>query len=71
MLFRLQHESHDAQVRYRWSKNDVAIWDNSSTLHAATFDLRKDEPRSGDRVVVVGEQPFYNPSAGTRADAGF
>lgn len=29
-LFRLQHESHDAHVKYHWGKHDLAIWDNSS-----------------------------------------
>ena len=29
-------ENHDLQVRYRWGKNDVAIWDNRATLHSAT-----------------------------------
>ncbi|KAK4704930.1 hypothetical protein P7C70_g1279, partial [Phenoliferia sp. Uapishka_3] len=27
-LYKLQHQSHDAQVRYRWNPNDLAIWDN-------------------------------------------
>jgi hypothetical protein len=30
-LFGLVAQNHDAQVRYRWSKNDCAIWDNRST----------------------------------------
>ena len=29
-------ENHDFQVRYRWGKNDLAIWDNRATLHSAT-----------------------------------
>jgi alpha-ketoglutarate-dependent taurine dioxygenase len=35
-LFRHISENHDLQVRYRWSKNDVAIWDNRCTFHTAT-----------------------------------
>jgi hypothetical protein len=27
--------SHDIQVRFKWTKNDVAIWDNRSTYHTA------------------------------------
>lgn len=27
--------STDAQVRYRWGVNDLAIWDNRSTNHCA------------------------------------
>ncbi|KAK4055385.1 hypothetical protein OIO90_003223 [Microbotryomycetes sp. JL221] len=65
-LFRLQHENHDAQVRYRWSKNDLAIWDNRSTLHAATFDY--DETRQGDRAVVVGEAPYFDSAGVSRRE---
>lgn len=25
--------NHDLQVRFRWTKNAVAIWDNRSTFH--------------------------------------
>lgn len=31
--------NHDLQVRFKWkSPNDIAIWDNRSAFHAATFD---------------------------------
>ncbi|SCZ87441.1 BZ3500_MvSof-1268-A1-R1_Chr2-2g04907 [Microbotryum saponariae] len=60
-LFMLQAQSHDAQVRYRWKKHDLAIWDNRSTNHAATFDY--DELRQGDRAVCVGEVPYFDPNA--------
>ena len=36
-LFRHISENHDLQVRYKWSLNDVAIWDNRSTFHTATY----------------------------------
>ncbi len=29
-------ENHDLQVRFRWEKDSVAIWDNRSTFHTAT-----------------------------------
>ncbi|KAM0747911.1 taurine catabolism dioxygenase [Meredithblackwellia eburnea MCA 4105] len=58
-LYKLQHQSHDAQVRFRWNTNDLAIWDNRSTLHVATFDY--DELRAGDRTVVCGEVPYLDP----------
>ncbi|KAK4047298.1 hypothetical protein OIV83_005476 [Microbotryomycetes sp. JL201] len=66
-LFRLQHESHDAQVRYRWSVGDLAIWDNRSTQHSATFDYGH-EDRQGDRAVVVGENPYYDAAGISRAE---
>ena len=28
--------NHDTQVRFKWGKNDVAIWDNRSAYHTAT-----------------------------------
>jgi hypothetical protein len=31
-LTRHVSENHDMQVRFRWSKNDVAIWDNRRVL---------------------------------------
>ena len=51
-LFRHVSENHDLQVRYRWGLNDVAIWDNRSNYHTATFDYGQ-EKRVGDRVVSV------------------
>ena len=36
-LFRHVSENHDLQVRYKWGLNDVAIWDNRSTFHTATY----------------------------------
>lgn len=35
-LFKHISENHDLQVRYKWSKNDIAIWDNRSAFHTAT-----------------------------------
>ncbi|TNY22848.1 putative TfdA family taurine dioxygenase [Rhodotorula diobovata] len=61
-LFKLQAQSHDAQVRYRWSEGDLCIWDNSACLHCATFDY--DEERSGDRTVFVGEAPAFDAERG-------
>jgi alpha-ketoglutarate-dependent taurine dioxygenase len=36
-LFRHVSQNHDLQVRFKWNKNDIAIWDNRSTLHTATY----------------------------------
>jgi Taurine catabolism dioxygenase TauD, TfdA family len=32
-LFTLIAQNHDLQVRFKWNKNDVAIWDNRSSYH--------------------------------------
>ncbi|GAA5870099.1 hypothetical protein JCM1840_003581 [Sporobolomyces johnsonii] len=60
-LFKLQHESHDAHVKYKWAQHDVALWSNSVVNHLATFDFS--EYRAGDRAVVVGERPYYDPAS--------
>ncbi|PPQ65524.1 hypothetical protein CVT26_000481 [Gymnopilus dilepis] len=60
-------ENHDLQVRYRWRKNDIAIWDNRSTLHTATNDY--DALRQGNRVVSLGEKPYFDPKSKSRREA--
>lgn len=43
----------DVQVRYRWTPDTVAMWDNRFTQHYATTDY--DEPRRMHRLTVAGE----------------
>ncbi|KAK4649735.1 uncharacterized protein QC761_0024410 [Podospora bellae-mahoneyi] len=57
-LFNMVTQNHDAQVRFRWNKNNVAIWDNRSTWHCATYDYS--DPRAGDRVCSLGEAPYLD-----------
>ncbi|KAI9337707.1 hypothetical protein DFJ73DRAFT_763339 [Zopfochytrium polystomum] len=64
-LFRLNAENHDLHVRFRWNKNDVAIWDNRSTVHTATWDYDGGK-RVGDRVVSLGEKPYFDPASKSR-----
>ncbi|KAJ1563875.1 hypothetical protein HK096_010605 [Nowakowskiella sp. JEL0078] len=61
-LSRVVLDNHDIQVRFKWNKNDVAIWDNRSTYHTATKDYGK-EFRKGVRVVPLGETPFFDPKS--------
>ncbi|OCK74648.1 taurine catabolism dioxygenase, partial [Lepidopterella palustris CBS 459.81] len=56
---RLIAENHDLQVRFKWNQNDLALWDNRSVFHTATNDY--EGKRQGNRVVSLGEKPFYNP----------
>ena len=65
-LFRHVAENHDFQVRNRWEKNDVAIWDNRCTFHTATLDY--DERRVGNRVVGIGEKPYFDPESKSRQE---
>lgn len=61
-------QNHTTQVRYRWGKNDLAIWDNRSTYHAATPDYFDLGARSGVRAVSCGERPYYDSNSVSRRD---
>ncbi|ANB15314.1 Jlp1p [Sugiyamaella lignohabitans] len=62
--------SHDIQVRFKWNKNDLAIWDNRSNFHAATLDFYSDTDyvRTGVRTVGIGERPYFDPNSRSRAE---
>lgn len=63
-------ENHDLQVRFKWkSVNDVAIWDNRSVFHTATYDIEGQGERYGVRTVSVGEAPFLDPESKSRREA--
>ncbi|OQE31522.1 hypothetical protein PENSTE_c001G04235 [Penicillium steckii] len=60
-------ENHDLQVRQRWQNpNDLAIWDNRSVYHAATWDYEDIGPRRGHRAVGLGEKPYLDPQSISR-----
>ncbi|KAL6241238.1 hypothetical protein RBB50_011917 [Rhinocladiella similis] len=62
--------NHDLQVRFKWrNPNDIAIWDNRSVFHAATFDYEGLGERFGNRVVGIGERPFFDPNSQSKAEA--
>ena len=51
------HAEHiDFQIRFRWSKNDLAFWDNRCCMHRAIWDYWPEE-RKGRRVTVRGDRP--------------
>ncbi|GAB9474343.1 Poly adp-ribose [Globisporangium polare] len=58
LRFLHQHvaQGHEFQVRYRWTKDAVAIWDNRNTFHYATFDYLPGN-RHALRVTPHGEIP--------------
>jgi hypothetical protein len=45
----------------------LAIWDNRSVYHAATFDYN--EKRTGQRAVGLGEKPYLDPASVSRREA--
>ncbi|KAB8214283.1 alpha-ketoglutarate-dependent sulfonate dioxygenase [Aspergillus novoparasiticus] len=60
---------HDLQVRFKWHEiGDIAIWDNRSTFHCATFNFDGFGDRSGNRAVGVGEVPYFDPSSKSRRE---
>lgn len=66
-LFNIVTQNHDAQVRFQWRANDLAIWDNRSTWHCATYDYT--DPRAGDRVCSLGEAPYLDLNSKSRKEA--
>lgn len=46
------------QVRFRWEADSIAFWDNRCVQHIAMWDYFP-ETRSGYRVTVKGDKPFY------------
>jgi taurine dioxygenase len=50
------------QVRFRWQKDSIAFWDNRCVQHIAMWDYYP-QVRSGFRVTVKGDRPFYRASA--------
>lgn len=55
MIFEHQQRP-EFQVRFRWTPNAIALWDNRCTQHFALWDYWPEE-RKGRRVTVIGERP--------------
>lgn len=47
----------------------LAIWDNRSAFHTATFDYEGLGERFGHRAVGIGEAPYLDPKSKSRTDA--
>ncbi|KAI9333971.1 hypothetical protein BDR26DRAFT_908965 [Obelidium mucronatum] len=69
-LFELTTQNHDLQVRSEWHENDVAIWDERSTFYTDTLDFEFETfSRVGDRVLSLGEVPYFDEASKSRRDA--
>jgi taurine dioxygenase len=64
-LFRHQQRA-EFQVRFRWSENAIALWDNRCTQHFALWDYWP-ETRKGHRVTIQGERPVYDAQSSLEA----
>jgi len=49
------------QCRFKWTQNALAMWDDRCTWHMALWDYYP-ETRSGLRVTVLGDKPFFEPT---------
>ncbi|KAL4861965.1 hypothetical protein BDV12DRAFT_207634 [Aspergillus spectabilis] len=67
-LYRTIAEGYEFQVRWKWSSNAVAIWDNRATFHTGIFDYFP-HLRHGLRVAPQAEKPYLDPSSKTRKEA--
>jgi alpha-ketoglutarate-dependent taurine dioxygenase len=68
-FLRLLVDNHDLQVRFKWqNKNDIAIWDNRSVFHTATYDIEGQGERYGVRTVSVGEKAYFDPESKSRSE---
>ncbi|KAI9331306.1 alpha-ketoglutarate-dependent taurine dioxygenase [Zopfochytrium polystomum] len=62
-------KSLDLQVRFKWEKNSVAIWDNRVVIHHPVWDYFP-HVRAGSRFVVLGPtKPAFDPASPTRNEA--
>lgn len=58
-LYRHQQRP-EFQVRFHWTTDAIALWDNRCTQHFALWDYWPEE-RKGHRVTIAGERPFFDP----------
>ncbi len=54
-----QVENPYFQIRFKWTKNAIALWDNRCAQHLAIWDYHPHE-RKGHRVTIKGDKPFFN-----------
>lgn len=53
---------------YKCANNMLAIWDNRSAFHSATFDYDGLGERFGNRAVGIGEVPYLDPNSRSRTE---
>lgn len=51
-------KSADVQVRVKWEKGTVVVWDNRITAHSALHDFEATERRHAVRITPRGENPI-------------
>ncbi|KAF4626617.1 hypothetical protein G7Y89_g11544 [Cudoniella acicularis] len=66
-LNRTVAEAYEYQVRWKWTKNAVAIWDNRATFHTGISDYSP-HLRHGLRVAAQAEKPYFDPESRLRGE---
>lgn len=61
IVFQLLAENHDLQVRFRWNKNDVAIWDKYA-FQASPFEICHMKLTSGSHLQSLSFPYCYQVS---------
>ena len=60
----------DFQVRFKWTEDTVAIWDNRVTYHNPVYDYFGGKGlRHGYRVSPSAERPYFDPKSKSRREA--
>ncbi|KAI9470666.1 MAG: hypothetical protein EXX96DRAFT_653767, partial [Benjaminiella poitrasii] len=57
---------YDFHVRFKWTENAVAVWDNRITSHVAIFNHLDYGKRHGWRITTQAERPYYVPNSKSR-----
>ncbi|KAI8372942.1 uncharacterized protein BYT42DRAFT_594807 [Radiomyces spectabilis] len=68
-LYQLIATSADFQVRFKWTEDSVAVWDNRVTFHNAIFDYLGSGKRHGWRVTPQAEKPYLDPNSKSKKEA--
>lgn len=68
LLKRLQ-KNHELQVRSRWQKNNIAVWENRCFFNTTSYDYMHLSPRFGWRLVSISEKPFLDLDSKSRSIA--
>ncbi|KAI9009388.1 hypothetical protein CLU79DRAFT_723050 [Phycomyces nitens] len=59
---------YDFQVRFKWTEDTIAVWDNRITTHCAIFDYFHIDKRHGWRITTQAERPFFDPKSKSRLE---
>lgn len=61
-LFKHVSGGHDFQLRFKWTEDTVAVWDNRCTFHCAIFDYFAEGRRHGWRITPTVSLYILNMS---------